>query len=102
MEGQEKKLKLNREKCMIQRTQLTYVGHLLTAGGLQPDPEKIRDIQEMPEPTDKQAVMRFRVWFSIWQSLFQIYQRSVRHFEASLKVRPSGIGKIHRRRASNS
>ncbi|XP_028412533.1 uncharacterized protein K02A2.6-like [Dendronephthya gigantea] len=56
---QERNLKLNREKCEIQRTQLTYVGHLLTADGLQPDPEKIRAIQQMPEPADKQAVMRF-------------------------------------------
>ena len=55
----ENNLKLNREKCKIQRTQLTYVGHLLTAGGLQPDPEKLRAIQQMTEPTDKQAVMRF-------------------------------------------
>lgn len=55
----EKNLKLNRAKCHTQRTQITYVGHLLTADGLKPDPEKVRAIQEMPEPADKQAVMRF-------------------------------------------
>ena len=55
----ERNLRLNREKCKTQRTQLTYVGHLLTADGLQPDPKKVRAIQQMPEPVDKSGVMRF-------------------------------------------
>lgn len=54
----EKNLTLNREKCQIQRTEITYVGHL-TADGLKPDPEKICAIQSMPELADKPAVMRF-------------------------------------------
>ena len=54
----ERNLKLNREKCKTQRTQLTCVGYLLTADGLQPDPE-VRAIQQMPEPVDKSGVMRF-------------------------------------------
>jgi hypothetical protein len=55
----ERNLKLNHEKCKTQRTQLTYVGHLLTADGLQPDPEKVCAIQQMPEPVDKSGVMKF-------------------------------------------
>ena len=34
------------------------MGHVLTAEGLQPDPEKFKAIKEMPTPTDKQSIQR--------------------------------------------
>ena len=37
---------------------MTFHGHLLTDKGVKPDPEKIRAISEMPEPTDRKAVSR--------------------------------------------
>lgn len=40
-------------------TEVSYVGHILTADGLKPDKEKVRAIQNMPEPVDKAALMRF-------------------------------------------
>ncbi|KAI4884219.1 hypothetical protein NFI96_005617 [Prochilodus magdalenae] len=52
-------LKLNRAKCKIRMTEVSYVGHVLSADGLKPDPEKVRAIQDMPEPEDKAALMRF-------------------------------------------
>ena len=38
---------------------MSYVGHLFSADGLKPDPEKIRAIKEMSPPTDKEGVLRF-------------------------------------------
>ena len=35
------------------------MGHLITAEGLRPDPDKVSAIVDMPSPTDKQAVQRF-------------------------------------------
>ena len=52
-------LKLNMDKCSIRQTSVTYVGHLLTADGLKPDPNKVRALLEMSTPTDKEAVRRF-------------------------------------------
>lgn len=52
-------LRLNRAKCKIRMTEVSYVGHVLSADGLKPDPEKVRAIQDMPEPEDKAALMRF-------------------------------------------
>ena len=39
--------------------QVTYVGHVFTSEGLKPDPEKVRAIQDMPPPSDKDGVLRF-------------------------------------------
>ena len=37
---------------------VNHVGHTLTSQGLQPDPEKIRAIVDMPPPSDKVGVQR--------------------------------------------
>ena len=35
-------LKLNKEKCEIKKNKLTYFGHVLSAEGVSPDPEKVK------------------------------------------------------------
>ena len=52
-------LKLNRSKMKIMTSQVPYIGHLLTANGLKPDPSKVRAVQQMPSPADKPALLRF-------------------------------------------
>ena len=52
-------LKLRKEKCKIKTEKLLYIGHQLTANGLQPDVEKVAAITGMPEPTCKKDVQRF-------------------------------------------
>ena len=32
------------------------MGHVLSADGLQPDPDKVKAMREMPTPTDKQSI----------------------------------------------
>ena len=51
-------LTLNRDKCQFSVPKVSYIGHILSADGVQPDPEKVRAIQEMPPPTDKKGVER--------------------------------------------
>ena len=53
-----KSLKLNKEKCKILQREVPYVGHLLTTEGLKIDPQKVKAIQEMPEPKKKEDVKR--------------------------------------------
>ena len=53
-----KGLKLNKEKCRIRQKEVSYLGHLLTADGLKIDPQKIKAIQEIPEPESKEDVKR--------------------------------------------
>lgn len=51
-------LKFNRDKVKLRVPEVSYVGHLLTAQGLKPDPAKVRAIVDMPHPTDKDGVVR--------------------------------------------
>ena len=53
-----KGLKLNKEKCKIRQKEVPYVGHLVTAEGLKIDPQKVKAIDEMPEPKTKEDVKR--------------------------------------------
>ena len=49
---------LNKEKCQFRVPKVTYIGHILNSKGVQPDPEKVRAIQDMPPPSDKKGVER--------------------------------------------
>ena len=49
-------LKLNFDKCHIRQSAVPYVGHLITADGLKPDPAKTEAVRSMPPPTDKEGV----------------------------------------------
>ena len=52
-------LKLNFEKCNVRQSSVTYMGHIISAEGLQIDPEKVKAIIGMPPPTDKEGLKRF-------------------------------------------
>ena len=52
-------MKLNPEKCKFRVNSVQYVGHLLTADGVKPDPEKVKAVCEMEKPQDKQALQQF-------------------------------------------
>ena len=51
-------LKFNPDKLKLRVDKVNYVGHTLTSQDLQPDPEKIRAIVDMPSPSDKEGVQR--------------------------------------------
>ena len=51
-------MKLNRGKLQLRLKEVAYMGHVLSADGLQPDPGKVKAIREMPTPTDKQSIQR--------------------------------------------
>uniref|UniRef100_A0A8C2B8P6 ribonuclease H n=1 Tax=Cyprinus carpio TaxID=7962 RepID=A0A8C2B8P6_CYPCA len=49
----EKNIKLNSEKCTFTAQEVKYMGHILTAEGLKPDPEKVEAVRKMQKPTNK-------------------------------------------------
>ncbi len=57
--AREVNLRLNKSKCKIGVMSVPYIGHILSAEGLQIDPKKTAAIRDMPDPTDKPAVQRF-------------------------------------------
>ena len=53
-----KGIKLNKNKLKLKCTEFPYLGHLVTKEGLKPDPDKIKDVQEMLRPENIKAVRR--------------------------------------------
>ena len=44
---------------MVKISKEIYVGHVISAYGLKPDPEKVRAVRLMPAPTSTESVRRF-------------------------------------------
>ena len=49
----EKGVKLIRGKLQLRLKAVAYIGHVLSADGLQPDSEEVKAVREMPAPLDK-------------------------------------------------
>ena len=54
--ARETNLKLDRKKLKLRLSEVVYMGHRLTAKGVQLDPAKVKAIVEMPSPQNKKAV----------------------------------------------
>lgn len=54
----QRRIKLNKDKRKFKLPQLSYVGHVISAEGLKPDPAKVEAILNMPPPADKQGLRR--------------------------------------------
>jgi hypothetical protein len=46
-------------KCQFKKSEVKYLGHVLSSKGLKVDPEKVRAILEMPRPENLEALRRF-------------------------------------------
>ena len=56
---------------------MRFVGHLITKDGLKPDPEKVKTVNEMPNPTDVAVVRRLLGFVNY---LCKFMQRHLRTF----------------------
>lgn len=56
---QQEGLTLNNDKCQFAVERVMFLGHIVTAQGIEADPEKIKAIKEMPTPKDTTDVKRF-------------------------------------------
>ena len=52
-------LKLKLEKCCFFKKYIQYLGHLISADGIQPLPEKLESIAKMPAPKNPKEVKQF-------------------------------------------
>ena len=52
-------LKLKLEKCCFFKKHIQYLGHLISAEGIQPLPEKLESIAKMPPPKNPKEVKQF-------------------------------------------
>ena len=52
-------LKLNPKKCSFFQERVRYVGHIVSAKGIETDPEKIEKVRDWPRPQSPEDVRRF-------------------------------------------
>ena len=52
-------LTLRGRKCSIGMSQVSYLGHIFSASGMGPDPQKVKAIQDWPTPSDVTALRQF-------------------------------------------
>lgn len=52
-------LKLSPDKCQFRKDHIAYVGHVFTSAGIQPDPEKIHAVKDMPAPQNISKLQTF-------------------------------------------
>ena len=52
-------LRLKLPKCSFLQDSVTYLGHHLSASGLEPVPEKVRAVVDAPKPTDQKQLQAF-------------------------------------------
>ncbi|CAF4661523.1 unnamed protein product, partial [Rotaria magnacalcarata] len=55
----EANFKLNVDKCEIARTEILFLGHVIQADTIKPDPDNIRGLTETHEPTSVEEAFRF-------------------------------------------
>ena len=56
---EQKNLKLNTSICRFKVNNVTYIGHVLSAEGVRPDPRKVEAVRGMKIPTNKTELQRF-------------------------------------------
>ena len=52
-------LTLNKEKCIFSTKSIKFLGQVVNANGIKPDPDKITTINDMPQPTSITELRRF-------------------------------------------
>ena len=57
--ARELNIRFSRDKVQYKVKQVKYLGHVIAANGVSPDPEKVNAIIAMEHPTDKKSLLRF-------------------------------------------
>ena len=66
----EKGIQLNADKLEVGLSEISYFGHVLSDGGLRPDPAKISAIRDMPPQSIGKSLNFGLGWLIIFRSLF--------------------------------
>ena len=68
---------MNLDKCKFNADKLIYLGHKISARGIEPDDAKIKAIMEMSEPSDKkeiQNLLGLRLCGKVFTKTIKIYE----------------------------
>lgn len=71
-------LKLSVDKCQICRPRVKYLGHIVSADGVAPDPDKIEAVTTWPMPTNLKTLQSFLGFCGYYRRFIQNYSAIVR------------------------
>ena len=72
-------LKLNPAKCNFLKKELVYLGHMISAEDIKPDPAKIEAAKNWPIPATTDAVKRFVAFSNYYRKCIPNFQTFVDH-----------------------
>ena len=75
-------LKLKMEKCSFLKKHIQYLGHIVSGDGINPVPEKLSSIQQMPQPYTPKEVKQFLGLVSYYRKFIPRYADIVRPLNA--------------------
>lgn len=52
-------LKLKKKKCSFFKTEVEFLGHIVTSGGVKADPKKVEAVRKFPRPTSVKFLRAF-------------------------------------------
>ena len=81
-------LKLKPEKCAFARSSVSFLGHLITADGIAPDPDRVRSIAELTPPTTVTGVRAFLGFTGFYRRFIRGYADIARPVQARAGLRP--------------
>ncbi|UYV74991.1 K02A2.6-like [Cordylochernes scorpioides] len=59
-------IKLNKEKCVFEREQVKFLGHLISKEGIQIDPGKVKAINDIQSPRNRKELQRLIDQLLVW------------------------------------
>ena len=71
-------LKLKASKCEFFRTQVTYLGHVVSEDGIKTDPEKLKVLKDWPIPKNVKDVRKFLGFAGYYRRFVKGFARIVR------------------------
>lgn len=84
-------LKLKPSKCWLMQTEITFLGHVVNKEGVATDPEKIRLVQEWPEPKNVKELRGFLGLTGYYRKFVESYSRIAAPLNQLLKKNRSFI-----------
>ena len=85
-------LKLKSSKCEIFKPSLKFLGHIISAGGIETDPEYIEAVQHYPAPTTVKELQRFLGLAGYYRRFIQDYAGIATPLTTLLRGLPKGRG----------
>ena len=91
-------LKLSPKKCEFMKKKVKYVGHIVSSGGIEPDPQKIDKVRDWPVPTNPDEVRQFLGFVGYYRRFIRDFSKISRPLAELIPE----LGKRKRRNAKNS